>query len=65
MMTRETKKMYMHNTPTRYKQEDWRWNPQRTYATNGVDEVLITPLNAYGNKIRELHKKLFAQDKRR
>ena len=45
--------------------EEWRWNPQRTYATNGVDEVLITPLNAYGKKIRELHKKLFAQDKRR
>ena len=43
--------------------QEWRWNPQKTYATNGVDEVLITPLNAYGNKIRELHKKLFAQDK--
>lgn len=45
--------------------QEWRWNTQRTYATNGVDEVLITTLNAYGNKIRELHKKLFAQDKRR
>lgn len=65
MMMKSKKKTNVQNIPTRYKQEEWRWNPQRTYATNGVDEVLITPLNAYGNKIRELHKKLFAQDKRR
>ena len=65
MMMKSKKKTNVQNIPTRYKREEWRWNPQRTYATDGVDEVLITPLNAYGNKIRELHKKLFAQDIRR